>query len=293
MDVTVTTLGGTSAVSSSDLFSYVAAPTATIAPAAGQANPATSTPILFTVSFNEPVSGLAAAGIKLTGSTASGAAVQSVTGSGTPVVLNGQSYYATWTVGVGGMTGSGNVIASVVAGAATDAVGNHSLVSASATVGFVSAPQVTIATTASQPTPINRGPLVFSVIFNQPVVGINPGSFSFAGSTAPGVGRMVGVYAVTVSTGAMSGSSQVYTVSVSGMTATGLVKLQPAGRDGPQLGGRRQHGLDPRQRTSFSTISISPPRPSPIPRPATWSSIRRSTAGAISTSATRPRRASA
>jgi len=229
VDVTVTTLGGTSAISSADLFSYIAAPTATIAPAAGQANPATATPILFTVSFNEPVSGLVAAGIKLTGSTASGATVQSVTGSGAPVVLNGQSYYATWTVGVGGMSGSGNVVASVAASAATDAVGNHSLASASATVGFVSAPQVAIATTASQPTPINRGPLVFSVIFNQPVVGLNPGSFSFAGSTAPGVARMVGVYAVTVSTGAMSGSNQVYTVSVSGMTATGLVKLSLPG----------------------------------------------------------------
>ena len=92
-------------------------PTATISLASGQANPASTGPILFTVAFSEAVTGFSASGITL-GGTAGGtlaATVTPVTGS------NGQDY----TVSVTGMTTSGTVTATVNAGAAQDTAGRQ------------------------------------------------------------------------------------------------------------------------------------------------------------------------
>ncbi len=179
-------------------------PTSTIAVAASQPNPAASGPISFTVTFSKPVVGFAAAGVDLSSSTATGAKVQSVSGSGT-----------TWTVTVNGMSVNGNIVARILAGAAHDAAGNATLASASsATIAFVSTPLVTISQAATQPTPVNRGPLVFTVTFNQPIVDFTAAKLSFTGSTAPG--KLVAT---------ISGKGPTYTVSVTGMTATGLVKL--------------------------------------------------------------------
>ena len=127
--------------------------------------------------FSKPVFGFSAAGVDLSSSTASGAKVQSVTGSGT-----------TWTVTVNGMTGNGNIVARVLAGAAHDGAGNLSLASASAaTVSFVSTPLVTISTAIdARPTPVNHGPLIFTVTFNQTVIDFTAAKLSFTGSTAPG-----------------------------------------------------------------------------------------------------------
>ncbi|HSG87643.1 MAG TPA: Ig-like domain-containing protein, partial [Pseudomonadales bacterium] len=96
------------------------APSVTIEQAAGQADPATDGPIEFTVLFSEPVFGFDAADIDFTGSTVGGTLVASVTGSG-----------ASYTVSVSGMSASGTVVATIGAGAATDAAGNASLASTS------------------------------------------------------------------------------------------------------------------------------------------------------------------
>ena len=95
-------------------------PTVTIAQAAGQADPTTTSPINFTATFGETVTGFAANDISFAGSTVGGTLTAVVTGTG-----------ATYNVAVSGMTTAGNVVVSVLAGAATDAAGNLSLGSTS------------------------------------------------------------------------------------------------------------------------------------------------------------------
>jgi hypothetical protein len=96
------------------------APTVTIDQAAGQADPSSGTSITFTVQFSEPVTGFTEADIAFTGSTATGTLVAVVSGTG-PL----------YTVTVTGMTGSGTVVVSIPAAAATDADANPSAVSTS------------------------------------------------------------------------------------------------------------------------------------------------------------------
>ena len=90
-----------------------AAPSATIDQAASQVDPTSASPISFTVVFSETVSGFAGADVSFVGSTVGGSLAAAVSGTG-----------PTYTVAVTGMTGTGTVVASVPAGAASDAAGN-------------------------------------------------------------------------------------------------------------------------------------------------------------------------
>src|SRR5262245_21536278 len=95
-------------------------PTVTIDQAAGQADPTSGSAITFSAVFAAPVTGFDGSDISFTGSTVGGILSASVTGSG-----------SAYTVTVTGMVGQGTVVASVPAGAATDAFGNPSLASTS------------------------------------------------------------------------------------------------------------------------------------------------------------------
>ena len=102
-----------------------AAPTVTINQASGQADPTTASPINFTATFSEPVTGFTGSDVSFTGSTAG-------TG-GTPTGLNaavtgGPTVY---NVVVTGMATRGNVIASIPAGGAQDAATNTNTASTS------------------------------------------------------------------------------------------------------------------------------------------------------------------
>jgi hypothetical protein len=114
-----------------DLVVYdTVAPTVTVEQAAGQADPTSASPIAFSVSFGEPVTGFVAGDVVLGGTA----------GATTAVVTGGPT---TYTVSVSGMTGAGTVVVSLPAGAAADAAGNASAASTStdATVTFtVAAP---------------------------------------------------------------------------------------------------------------------------------------------------------
>ena len=94
------------------------APTVTINQAAGQADPTGVSPINFTVTFSESVTGFVTGDVTLGGTA--GATTGTVTGSGT-----------TYNVAVSGMTGSGTVIATVAASKAVDAAGNNNAASTS------------------------------------------------------------------------------------------------------------------------------------------------------------------
>jgi hypothetical protein len=95
-------------------------PTVTINQATGQVDPSSAASITFTVQFSEPVTGFSATDILFTGSTATGTLVAVVSGTG-PL----------YTVTVTGMTGSGTVVVSIPAAAATDGDANPSAASTS------------------------------------------------------------------------------------------------------------------------------------------------------------------
>src|SRR5919202_1824504 len=95
-------------------------PTVTINQATAQTDPTATSPINFTVTFSEPVTGFDATDIDLSTSTATGTLTPTITGGG-PV----------YTVAVNGITGSRNVIASIKANGVTDTAGNNNTVSTS------------------------------------------------------------------------------------------------------------------------------------------------------------------
>jgi hypothetical protein len=94
-------------------------PAVTINKAATQADPTSSAPINFTAVFSEAVSGFTNADVAI-GGTAGGTKTVSVSGSG-----------STYNVAVSGMTSSGTVVASILAGVAQDAAGNTNTASSS------------------------------------------------------------------------------------------------------------------------------------------------------------------
>jgi hypothetical protein len=180
------------------------APTVTIDQALGQADPTSAAPIEFTAVFSEPVTGFGAADVDFAGSTVGGTLTAVVTGAGD-----------TYSVSVSGMTGTGQVVASVVASAASDAAGNDSGASTSTdnTVMFDGdIPSVTIDQAAGQADPVAAGPIEFAVVFSEAVTGFDETDIVFAGSTVSGT-----------LAAAVAGSGDAYTVSVSGMTGTGDV----------------------------------------------------------------------
>jgi hypothetical protein len=113
------TTGDTSEFSASQAV-VIESPTVTINQAASQADPTNGQPIVFTVVFSEPVTGFNGADLSFARSTVGGTLTPAVTESGP---LNGTTY----TVRVSGATGAGDVVASVLAGAAQDSAGNLSL----------------------------------------------------------------------------------------------------------------------------------------------------------------------
>ena len=129
-------------------------PTVTIEQAAGQVDPAKSSPVNFTVVFSETVADFSTGDVTLSSSTTPGALVGTVTGSGT-----------TYNVAVSGMTGSGTVTASIAAGAAHDAANNASTDSTSTdnTVTFDNvAPTASIDSHPTDPSASDAATFTFS-----------------------------------------------------------------------------------------------------------------------------------
>jgi len=174
-------------------------PTVTINQAAAQPDPTSTSPINFTVVFNEPVTGFATGDVTLSGTA--GATTAIVTGSGT-----------TYNVAISGMTGSGTVIATILAGVAIDAGSNLNLASTSTdnTVTYDTPPTVTINQAAAQPDPTSASPINFTVVFNEPVTGFATGDVTLSGTAG-------------ATTAIVTGSGTTYNVAVSGMTGAGTV----------------------------------------------------------------------
>ena len=182
----------------------VTSPSVTINQAAGQADPTSALTINFTVVFSEPVTNFADGDVNLSSSTAPGSLSGAVIGSGT-----------TYNVAVTGMTGSGNIIATIDAGVASDALGNTNDASTSTdnTVAYtydVTDPTVTISQASGQADPTSVSPINFTVAFSEPVTGFATGDVTLGGTAG-------------ATTGIVTGSGTTYNVAVSGMTASGTV----------------------------------------------------------------------
>ena len=181
-------------------------------------------PVVFDVVFDQPVTGFGPAGIDLSGSTAAGplsAAVDQLTPS-------------TYTVTVTGITGDGDVVASVLAGTGTvglNASGQFNLPSPAAVVVTVdaTAPTVTITAAAGQRDPTNDPVLRFLVQFSEDTSGFDAADVVLASSIGdplvPAVfaGPNLNSYVVTV-----TGVTALSTITASVRAAA---VQDPAGND--------------------------------------------------------------
>ena len=134
------------------------APTVSVQAGVGQANPATTSPIVFSVNFSDSVSGFSSANVAVSGSA--GATTATVTGSGTA-----------FTVTVTGMLQAGTVQLTVAAGVSSDAAGNLSA-AASATLVYAPASVVPPLTPVPPDVPITPVPPPVAAI--PPPVGSEP-----------------------------------------------------------------------------------------------------------------------
>jgi hypothetical protein len=138
-------------------------PTVTINQAATQADPTNASPIDFTVTFSEAVTGFASGDVTLGGTT----------GATTAVVTGGPT---TYNVAVSGMSSGGMVTATVGAGVATDAAGNTNAASSSSdnTVTYDNTvPTVTLYFSLGSSATLNR-----VSVANEDIVAFNGTNFS-------------------------------------------------------------------------------------------------------------------
>jgi Big-like domain-containing protein len=140
VQATQTDTAGNIATSTANTFAVdTTAPSVTVNQKAGQADPANALPILFTVTFNEPVTGFTSADVTR-GGTSTGGTV-AVTGSG-----------ASYEISLSGGVTDGTVTFSIAAARATDLAGNNNTASTSTdnTVSYDgTAPALTLTTPAN------------------------------------------------------------------------------------------------------------------------------------------------
>ncbi len=189
-------------------------PTVTIEQASGQSDPTNASPINFTATFNEDVTGLSGPEIDLSASTAPGTLSAVVTGSGT-----------TYNVAVSGMTGNGTIIATIPGGGASDEAGNLSLNSTSMdnTVTYISGPfGVTVEQAVGQTDPTNTAPVNFTATFSRmiDIVTFTAADITLGG-TAPGT-MTANITEIAPNDGTT------FNIAVSGMSGTGTVSASIA-----------------------------------------------------------------
>jgi hypothetical protein len=197
-------------------------PTVTINQATDQADPASGSPVYFTVTFSEPVIGFTASDVVVTG-TAFGNPAATPTVSVTQVDDAG----AVYRVAVNGIKCSGTVIATIPADAAQDlaVTPNKNTASTStdnAVYCDIVVPTVTIAAPES---PTGTSPINFTVTFGQPVA-----DFAAADVVVTGTAFGDPAVAATVNVTQVDGDGMIYKVAVSGMKTDGTVIVNiPAG----------------------------------------------------------------
>ena len=211
-----------------------ASPNVTITQAGGQADPTGATPINFTATFNETVTGFTNADVVLSG-----------TANATTVVVTGAG--PAYNVAVSGMANSGTVIINIPAGAAQDTAGNLSNVSINTDnqVQYnAPAPVITIGDGTSPanktvgPNAANAAVSAFTLVTNvgtQTLTGLTVTGTNTANAAASGVKiwRDNGTVAnewdagdTQIATGSFAGNTAVFTglsISVTNVSASYII----------------------------------------------------------------------
>jgi len=187
---------------------------------ASQADPTNTSPVLFTITFSEPINvgSFAPTDVSTTGTTAAGASVTNVA----QVAPNDGT---TFEITVGSITGSGNVVVGLNASVITDPAGNNNTASTTATVVFDNNPPDVLSITkkASQDNPTNVGPILFTIVFDKAITGFTTTDINLTGTSTGG--------SVTNVTQVAPNDGTTWEVTVSGMTTDGTVIIDlPANR---------------------------------------------------------------
>jgi hypothetical protein len=186
-------------------------PTVTIDQAAGQADPAHTTPVKFSVVFSEPIDPSTFTANDITQTPAANFITWVVTDSGD---------HKNFTVSATSVAQSGNVTLapSITAGKVFDPAGNPNTTSTSTdnTVDYVDnvPPAVTVNQGSSQVDPTNALPIVFSVVFSEPIT-VN----SFTTADIKQNGTATGVTWKITDTG----DHQTFTLSATALAGSGTV----------------------------------------------------------------------
>lgn len=187
-----------------DLVIDTDSPTVTVDQATAQPDPTTNSPVNFTVTFSEEVTGFDASDISFTGSTAGGTLTSTVSSTGTN----------TYNVAVSGMTSYGNVVASINANAVADRVGNPNIASTSTDNTIIydaSFPTVTSINRLNS-SPTNATTVEYEIKFSQDVTGVDASDFSLiaSGGTGAAIGNLTATdrqnYILQVNTGSGDGT---------------------------------------------------------------------------------------
>ena len=217
-------------------------PSVTINQASGQADPATSGPINFTVVFSKAITGFTSPDVILGGTA----------GATTSVISeifpnNGTTY----NVAVSGMTSSGTVTASIPAGVVvtSDNLTNLASTSSDNTVTYSDSPvgaTVTINQAILQSDPATTSPVNFMVVFSEAVTGFTSSDISLSGTAGA---------TTAVVTEMAPNNGTIFNIAVSGMTTSGTVIASiPAG------GALNSSNVGNLASTSFdNTVTYSPP----------------------------------
>jgi len=146
-------------------------PTVIIDQAATQADPASGTPVIFTIAFSEAIDvGTFNTGdITQNGSVSSSLITWTIADSGD---------HTNFTLSATAIYGNGTLIPSIIAGEVTDLAGNPNQASTTTTLGVTDTvtfndnvpPSVTINQASGQADPANTLPINFTIIFSEPIV---------------------------------------------------------------------------------------------------------------------------
>ena len=168
-------------------------PTITVSAGAATSN---ATPIIFTMTTSEAVSGLNASALTI--------------GNGTAGVVTAQST-TVFTVGVT-PTGQGAVTCELAAGSITDAAGNSNLASNVVTVTYDSLAPTVVSLVNAGTSPNNTATATYTITLSEAVNGVDTADFTLVSSGLTGASITavtpigLGIYTLTVATGSGSGS---------------------------------------------------------------------------------------
>jgi len=185
------------------------APTVTLEQTTGQTDPTAETTVRFTATFSEPVTGFDGSDIDLSQSTASGMLAATITETG---AMDGTTY----EVAVTGMTGNGDIVATVNANAATDTAGNPNTASTSTDnrITFSNTVPTVSSIIRSNPNPTSAATVSYTVQFSEAVMGVDAADFALVTS---------GVSGATIAS--VTGTDETYTVEVTTGTGDGTIQL--------------------------------------------------------------------